>query len=127
MITSVCTLYKHCRLLLPRDQDIQEEIARIARLPVVNQRIINQRQVSENHSFEEAIKEEYEALRRAFNRKYFTECNVLYLRSYLDGALEEFNRRKRNLEFQEETVLASLTTHVEASLKGRRLLLVISL
>ena len=120
MTEPIRKVYRQIRLNLPADVDMLEEIQRIAsnRAPVHH---LLTRQEGLDGTRLSLIKKLYAELRRAFNRQYFMECNLLHFRkAEIEEAELAFTRAKNALDFDCDNNLRNIVRQTETQLKRRR-------
>lgn len=129
MSEPIRTIYRQLRRNLPADADIMEKVEEIGSgtrghsTPAY----IPQAPGGSKNSHLDRIKSQADALRRAFNRLYFIECNLLkFDEDELKDAREAFQKSK-NIIDGEDSSLLHITTMVEEHLKTRRYFLCITL
>jgi hypothetical protein len=114
------TIYRQLRRNLPVDADIMEKVEEIGSRPRVHS-------TGSKNSNLDRIRSQADALRRAFNRLYFIECNLLkFDDDELKDAREAFQKSKNIIEGEDSSLLY-ITMMAEEYLKTRRYFLCIAL
>jgi len=118
-------VYRQLRLNLPADIDILEEIDIIAARPVGAATHIPFGTPGSTESLNLTHKAKLERdaieLRKAFNRRYFMECNMLNFDcEELEKAEKAFDEAKDFLVSDERSPLVNIISQVEELLKERR-------
>jgi hypothetical protein len=129
MSEPIRTIYRQIRGNLPADANIMEKVEEISSrtsagsthprpsgMPIVS--------IGSKISHLDRIRNQADTLRRAFNRRYFIECNLLkFDNDELKEAGEEL-RKSRNMIDVEDSSLEYITEMVEEHLESRRYLFV---
>lgn len=129
MSEPIRTIYRQLRRNLPADADIMERVEEIGSRPRVHSTpaYIQQAHAGSKNSNLDRIRSQADALRRAFNRLYFIECNLLkFDDNELKDAREAFQKSKNIIE-SEDSSLLHITTMAEEYLKARRYFLCMAL
>lgn len=116
--------YRQLRLNLPADIDILEEIDIIAARPVGSATHIPfgtpGSVESLNLTHKAKVERDAIELRKAFNRRYFMECNMLNFDCEELEAEKAFTDAKDLLDSDERSPLVNIISQVEELLKERR-------
>ena len=129
MSEPIRTIYRQLRRNLPADVDIMEKVGELASRTSADSthpRPSGMPSVSSSgsESHLDRIRSQADALRRAFNRRYFIECNLLkFDDDELKEAEETFQKNKNRMD-NEDFSLVHITTMVEEHLETRRYLFV---
>ena len=129
MSEPIRTIYRQIRGNLPADADIMEKVEEIASrtsagsthprpsgIPSVSN--------GSKSSHLDRIRSQADTLRRAFNRRYFIECNLLKFDDDDLKEAEEELRKSRNMIDIEDSSLESIKKIVKHHLESRRYLFV---
>lgn len=116
-------VYRQLRRNLPVDGDMFEEIQHIATTKIKDSSHRLTSSMVENYEStdRDRIEVKAQALRRAFNRRHFIQCNLLkFGPEELKKEDNEFEEVARYLHFATNSPLVSLTKKVERNLKKRQ-------
>jgi hypothetical protein len=120
MTEPIRKVYRQIRLNLPADVDMLEEIQKLASKSSTDHTLLTGQAGADNTQLS-SIKRQYAELRRAFNRHYFMECNLLNFRKdEIKEAERAFTMAKNALDFDNDKNLNKIMTQMERRLNHRR-------
>lgn len=119
------TIYRQLRCNLPADADIMEKVEEIASRTSahsIHSSSSGIHSISDGSkgSHLDRIRSQADTLRKAFNRLYFIECNLLKFNDDELKKAEETFHKNRNMIDSEDSSLEYITLMVEDHLKTRR-------
>jgi hypothetical protein len=126
MSEPIRTIYRQLRSSLPADADMMKKVEEIASRSAESTHPrpsgIPSISSGSKSSYLDRIRSQADALRRAFNRLYFIECNLLkFDDKKLKEAEDEFQKSKTKMD-SEDFSLGNILMMVEEHLKTRRYL-----
>lgn len=124
MTEPIRTVYRQIRRSLPAHAEVMEMVEQIAIAPGSANHALSPGDsptITGNESYLDKIQKQAEALRIAFNRLYFIQCNLMKFGvDELKTAEKAFEKLKKILDVKEASPLHNMTTQVEEYLADRR-------
>lgn len=121
MTEPIRTVYRQIRRNLPAHAEVMEMVEQIAIAPGSANHALPPGAITGNGSYLAKIQKQAEALRIAFNRLYFIQCNLMkFSMDELKSAEKAFEKLKKILDTKEASPLNNMTTQVEKYLADRR-------
>jgi hypothetical protein len=119
---SIGQVYRHLRLNLESDPDIQETISEVMTKPSNSAAPLHRELNERGISVKQVLKERYQNLRTSYNRNFFISCNPLQFNAVEIGMAEtDFLEAKKEWNIESEvTLLENVVSTVQQTLDQKR-------